>query len=83
MVKAAIGRDVSYSFCFFPVKFRGQTENQLEGKMPRGRALRCRVRYFTDGAVLDSAVFVDQMFETQSESFWCQTQQWSPQDARR
>ncbi len=33
------------------------------GKMSRGEALRHRVRYFCDGAVLGSAEFVDRVFE--------------------
>ena len=32
---------------------------RLEGKMPLAKALRCRVRYLSDGAVLGSAEFVE------------------------
>jgi putative transposase len=33
------------------------------GKVPRAHALRCRVRYFSDGAVLGSSEFVQSWFE--------------------
>jgi putative transposase len=33
------------------------------GTVPRALALRCRVRYFTDGAVLGSREFVQTWFE--------------------
>jgi putative transposase len=33
------------------------------GRVPQAHALRCRVRYFTDGAVLGSAEFVQTWFE--------------------
>ena len=33
------------------------------GELPFGRMLRCRVRYFTDGAVIGSRGFVDKVFE--------------------
>jgi hypothetical protein len=36
---------------------------QAGGKVPRAHALRCRVRYFSDGAVLGSAEFVQSWFE--------------------
>jgi len=39
------------------------------GKLPLAAALRCRVRYFTDGAVLGSQKFVDEFFEGQREAF--------------
>ena len=31
---------------------------QEDGVLPRAAALRCRVRYFTDGAILGSAEYV-------------------------
>ncbi len=34
------------------------------GKLPVAELLRCRVRYFTDGAVLGSNEFVEEQFET-------------------
>ena len=33
------------------------------GRLPLGMALRCRVRYFTDGAVFGTREFVDRVFE--------------------
>ena len=39
------------------------------GKLSIAQALRCRVRYFTKGAVLGSQQFVDQFFERQREHF--------------
>jgi hypothetical protein len=36
-------------------------ERKLE-EIPYGRMLRCRVRYFTDGAVIGSRGFVDEAF---------------------
>lgn len=39
------------------------------GKLPVHKRLLSRVRYFTDGAVIGSAEFVDEVFETQRERF--------------
>ena len=39
------------------------------GKLSLAQALRCRIRYFTDGAVLGSQEFVDGFFASQRESF--------------
>ena len=39
------------------------------GKVSREEALRCRVRYFTDGAVLGSKEFVQSFFESNLERF--------------
>ncbi|MFK5922050.1 MAG: chemotaxis protein CheW, partial [Verrucomicrobiota bacterium] len=39
------------------------------GKLPLAAALRCRVRYFTDGAVLGSQGFVDEFFGGRRECF--------------
>jgi putative transposase len=39
------------------------------GKLPLSEALRCRVRYFTDGVVLGSADFVDEFFEKRRSHF--------------
>ena len=33
------------------------------------KVIRCKVRYFTDGTVLGSKEFVDQIFETSRERF--------------
>ncbi len=34
----------------------------LKGKLPLNEVLRCRVRYFTDGAILGSRAFVEEAF---------------------
>ncbi len=39
------------------------------GRLPVAEALRCRVRYFTDGAVLGSQRYVDDFFESKRECF--------------
>jgi REP element-mobilizing transposase RayT len=39
------------------------------GEIPFGRMLRCRVRYFTDGAVIGSRDFVNAAFESARERF--------------
>ncbi len=39
------------------------------GKLPMAAALRCRVRYFTDGVVLGSEEFVDAFFEHNRSEF--------------
>jgi len=39
------------------------------GRIPLWQALRCRVRYFTDGAVFGSPDFVDQHFEVHRDNY--------------
>jgi len=39
------------------------------GRLPVAAALRCRVRYFTDGAVLGGQRFVDEFFESKKDQF--------------
>ena len=49
-----------------------QEKERLEKKLeeiPYGRMLRCRVRYFTDGAVIGSRVFVNEAFANARERF--------------
>jgi hypothetical protein len=41
-----------------------EAEEKRMGELPFGRMLRCRVRYFTDGAVLGSREFVNAAFES-------------------
>jgi hypothetical protein len=52
---------------------QGQREKErLEKKLeeiPYGRMLRCRVRYFTDGAVIGSREFVNEAFANARERF--------------
>ena len=40
-----------------------------DGKLPIQDALRCRVRYFTDGVVLGSSEFVEQVFRKYRDEF--------------
>ncbi len=53
----------------------GFTQEEIEavwasgGKLPLAAALRCRVRYFTDGAVLGGQRYVDEFFEQKREHF--------------
>ncbi|MDA0813800.1 MAG: hypothetical protein O3C21_15590 [Verrucomicrobia bacterium] len=53
----------------------GFTQREIEavleagGKLTLAQALRCRIRYFTDGVVLGSQAFVDDFFARQRESF--------------
>ena len=65
------------------VKRKGLTKEQLDaerqrmlevaekrmGEIPFGRMLRCRVRYFTDGAVIGSREFVNSAFSAARERF--------------
>jgi hypothetical protein len=46
-----------------------ESEQERAGELSRGRLLRCRVRYFTDGAVIGSKVFVNQAFASARERF--------------
>ena len=46
-----------------------EAEEQRMGEIPFGRMLRCRVRYFTDGAVIGSRQFVNQVFEGSRHRF--------------
>ncbi len=50
---------------------REEAERELEkhGEIPLGKLLRCRVRYFTDGAVIGSRSFVDEAFAKSRERF--------------
>ncbi len=50
---------------------RARVESELKrgGKLPLHVALRCRVRYFTAGAVMGSRKFVDEVFEQNRARF--------------
>jgi hypothetical protein len=39
------------------------------GRLPRADYLRCRIRYFTDGAVLGSREFVESVFQSARDRF--------------
>ena len=44
-------------------------EQKRGGKLALHEALRCRVRYFTSGAVIGSRAFVDEVFERHRDRF--------------
>jgi len=44
-------------------------EAELAGEIPLAKMLRCRVRYFTDGAVIGSREFVNETFANARERF--------------
>ena len=44
-------------------------ETKLAGEIPLGKMLRCRIRYFTDGAVIGSREFVNEVFGNARERF--------------
>jgi hypothetical protein len=46
-----------------------EAEEKRMGELPFGRMLRCRVRYFTDGAIIGSKDFVNAAFEAARERF--------------
>jgi hypothetical protein len=46
-----------------------KAEEKRMGEIAFGRMLRCRVRYFTDGAVIGSKEFVNAAFESARERF--------------
>jgi REP element-mobilizing transposase RayT len=46
-----------------------EAEEKRMNEIPFGRMLRCRVRYFTDGAVIGSRDFVNAAFESARERF--------------
>jgi len=46
-----------------------ERENVGAGDIQLGKMLRCRVRYFTDGAVIGSRVFVNEAFAAARERF--------------
>ncbi|MEY3897582.1 MAG: hypothetical protein RLZZ214_3103 [Verrucomicrobiota bacterium] len=44
-------------------------ERDKDGEIPLGKMLRCRVRYFTDGAVIGSRSFVNELFTASRSRF--------------
>jgi hypothetical protein len=46
-----------------------EAEREQDGEVPLGKMLRCRIRYFTDGAVIGSRSFVDEAFAKSRERF--------------
>ncbi|MEO7098947.1 MAG: transposase [Luteolibacter sp.] len=45
------------------------TKHTMDAEIPLGKVLRCRVRYFTDGAVIGSRMFVDEAFAKSRHRF--------------
>jgi REP element-mobilizing transposase RayT len=50
-------------------KEEAERERDRDGEIPLAKMLRCRVRYFTDGAVIGSKSFVNEAFENARERF--------------
>jgi putative transposase len=50
-------------------KQQAELECENDGEIPLGKLLRCRVRYFTDGAVIGSKGFVNEAFMSARERF--------------
>jgi REP element-mobilizing transposase RayT len=50
-------------------KEKADRERETDGAIPLGKMLRCRIRYFTDGAVIGSRIFVDEAFAKCRERF--------------
>jgi hypothetical protein len=46
-----------------------EKERERGGRLSRWEMLRCRVRYFTAGAVIGSRAYVDAVFESQRDRF--------------
>ncbi|CAN5760151.1 hypothetical protein BH11VER1_BH11VER1_25530 [soil metagenome] len=46
-----------------------EKERERKGQLTRWEMLRCRVRYFTAGAVIGSRAYVDAVFESQRQRF--------------
>jgi REP element-mobilizing transposase RayT len=47
----------------------GRMRSAATGEIPFGTMLRCRIRYFTDGAVIGSRMFVDEAFARSRSRF--------------
>ena len=50
-------------------KIEADQDARQDGEIPFGKMLRCRVRYFTDGAVIGSRAFVKEAFVKSRERF--------------
>ncbi len=50
-------------------KAHADKERGMDGVIPLGKMLRCRIRYFTAGAVIGSRSFVDDAFRSSREHF--------------
>ena len=63
------GREIQKTLRKGISKEAAQREQEKEGEIPFGKMLRCRVRYFTDGAVIGSRGFVNEAFAISRERF--------------
>jgi len=64
-VDESVGRDgelVQKTTCKGIPKEQAEAEAARDGELAMGQMLRCRIRYFTDGAVIGSRLFVDEAF---------------------
>jgi hypothetical protein len=50
-------------------KDQSERERDMGGEIPLGKLLRCKVRYFTEGAAIGSRSFVDEAFLKSRERF--------------
>jgi putative transposase len=50
-------------------KGEAERQNEKQREISLGKVLRCRIRYFTDGAVIGSRNFVDEAFTMSRERF--------------
>ena len=50
-------------------KGQADKEREMDGAIPLGKMLRCRIRYFTAGAVIGSREFVNEAFSSARERF--------------
>lgn len=46
-----------------------EKEQATEGEIPLSKMIRCRIRYFTDGAIIGSRLFVNEAFTQSRERF--------------
>ena len=68
----SVGRDgkmVTKTFRKGISKGESEKEGGQDGEISLGRVLRCRIRYFTDGAVIGSRSFVDEAFAKSRDRF--------------
>jgi putative transposase len=63
------GKSVTKTLRKWISKEEAERENKRDGEIPFGKMLRCRVRYFTDGAVIGSKEFVNEAFASARERF--------------
>jgi putative transposase len=68
----SIGKDESlmaHVLCKGMSKQEAEREREKDGEVSLGKMLRCRIRYFTDGAVIGSRSFVNEAFAKSRQRF--------------